>query len=127
MADLPVASADTMLTAAPCVPTTVYYLSLHTASPGTNGANEVTGGSYARQAITFGNPSSGSQASAGTDAAQSFTGMPAEAGGTPYFGIWTLVSSGTYLAGGATSGLSGAISVGATINFASGGVTLAVA
>lgn len=127
MADLPAASANTMLTAAPCVPTTVYYLSLHTATPGTTGANEVTGGSYARQAITFGSPSSGSQASSGVDASQSFTGMPSEGSGTPFFGIWTLATSGTYIGGGTTSGLSGAISSGATINFASGAVTLAVA
>lgn len=126
MADLTTASADTMLTAAPCVPTTVYYLSLHTASPGTSGANEVSGGSYARQAITFGTPSAGSQASAGTDAAQSFTGMPSESGGCPYFGIWTASSGGTYLAGGATSGLSSAISSGATVSFASGAVSLSV-
>lgn len=124
MADLPAASANTMLTAAPCVPTTVYNLSLHTATPGTTGASEVTGGSYARQPITFGTPSSGSQASAGVDAAQSFTGMPAEAGGTPFFGVWT--TGGTYIGGGTTSGLSGAISVGATINFASGAITLSV-
>src|SRR5690606_6534718 len=29
-------------------------LSLHTGFPGSTGANEVTGGSYARQAVTFG-------------------------------------------------------------------------
>jgi hypothetical protein len=126
MADLTSASANTMLTAAPCVPTTVYYLSLHTATPGTTGASEVSGGSYARQAITFGTPSAGSQASAGTDASQSFASMPSESGGTPYFGIWTASSGGTYLAGGPTSGLSSAISAGTTITFASGAVTLAV-
>jgi hypothetical protein len=115
-----------MLTAAPCVPTTVYYLSLHTATPGTTGASEVTGGSYARQPITMGTPSTGSQASSGTDAAQSFAGMPAEAGGVPYAGIWTAQTAGTYLGGLTTSGLSGAISVGATIDFASGAVTLGV-
>ena len=126
MADLPAATADTMLDAA-WVPATVYYLSLHTATPGTTGASEVTGGSYARQAITFGSASAGSKASAGTDAAQSFTGMPSVGSGTPYFGVWTLVSSGTYTGGGTTSGLSGAISAGSTINFVSGAVTLAVA
>ena len=30
------------------------FLSLHTAYPGTTGANEVTGGSYTREAATFG-------------------------------------------------------------------------
>lgn len=123
MADLTNASADTMLTAAPCVPTTTYYMGLNTGSPGTTGANEVSGGSYARQAITFGSPSAGSQAS--TDS-QSFAGMPAEAGGVPYFSIWTASSGGTYLAGGTTSGLSGSISSGTTITFTTGGVTLTV-
>lgn len=34
-------------------PATV-YVSLHTAAPGDAGANELAGGSYARQAVTFG-------------------------------------------------------------------------
>lgn len=123
MADLTTSNANAMLTAAPCVPSTTYYLSLHTATPGTTGASEVTGGSYARQAITFASPSGGSQASS---SAQSFTSMPAEAGGTPYFGIWSAATSGTYECGGSTSGLSGAISAGATITFASGAITLTV-
>lgn len=122
MSDLPAAQADAMLDAA-FVPSTTYYLSLHTATPGTTGASEVTGGSYARQAIVFGSASAGSQSS--TDA-QSFTGMPAESGGVPYFGVWSASTSGTYLGGGATSGLSGAIGSGATVAFAIGAVTLAV-
>lgn len=113
-----------MLNAAPCVPATTYYLSLHSANPGTTGANEISGGSYARQSITFGSPSSGSQASTSS---QSFTNMPAEAGGTPYFGIWTASSGGSYVAGGSTSGLSGAIASGQTVQFAIGAITLAVA
>ena len=103
---------------------TTYYLALFTTDPGTTGASgEVTGGSYVRQAITFGTASGGSVSSGGTSAAQTFTGMPVEAGGTPYFGIWTASTSGTYLEGGTTSGLSGAISAGSTITFASGAVT----
>ena len=102
------------------VATTVYYLSLHTATTGTTGTSEVTGGSYVRQAITFGATSGATKVSAGADASQSFTGMPVEAGGCPYAGIWTLATGGTFLGGLTTSGLSGAISVGSTINFASG-------
>ena len=102
---------------------TTYYLGLNTADPSTTGANEVTGGSYVRQAITFAAASGGSAASGGTSAAQTFTGMPVEAGGTPYFSIWTASTSGTFLEGGTTSGLSGAISAGSTITFASGAVT----
>lgn len=123
MTRLTTANENAMLTAAPCVPATTYYLSLHSADPGTTGASEITGGSYARQAITFGTPASGSQASTNS---QSFTNMPAEAGGTPYFGLWSAASGGTYEGGGTTSGLSGAISAGSTVSFATGAVTLSV-
>jgi hypothetical protein len=103
------------------VPSTTYYLALFTSDPSTTGASgEVTGGSYARQSIAFGSASSGSQAST---TAQSFTGMPAESGGAPYFGLFTASTGGTYLGGGTTTGLSGAISVGSTVSFAIGAVT----
>jgi hypothetical protein len=39
-------------------PTTV-YVSLHSADPGDGGGNEISGGSYARKAVTFGAPSDG--------------------------------------------------------------------
>ncbi len=123
MSRITTAQADVGLDAI-IVTSTVYYLGLNTADPGTTGASEVTGGSYARQAITFSPAASaGSKASGGTDAAQSFTGMPVESGGCPYFSIWTASSGGTYLEGGTTSGLSGSISAGSTIDFASGAVT----
>ena len=99
---------------------TTYYLSLHTADPGTTGASEVTGGSYLRQAIIFGAAVAGLVTS--TDA-QNFTSMPVEAGGCPYLGIWDASTSGNYLAGGTTSGLGGAISSGAQVSFAIGAVT----
>ena len=49
--------------------------------------------------------------------------MPVESGGVPYFGLFTAATSGTYLGGGTSSGLSGAISAGSTISFAIGAVT----
>lgn len=122
MARITTAQADVGLDAI-IVTGTVYYLGLNTADPGTTGASEVTGGSYVRQAITFSAASAGSKASGGTDASQSFTGMPAEAGGCPYFSIWTASTAGTFLEGGTTTGLSGAISAGSTVTFASGAVT----
>jgi len=110
--------------AAMFVPATTYYLALFTSDPGTSGASgEVTGGSYARQAIAFGSASGGSEASTN---AQTFTNMPAEAGGVLYFGLFTASSGGTYLGGGTTSGLSGAISAGATVAFAIGATTVAL-
>lgn len=103
---------------------TNYYLSLHTADPGTTGANEVTGGSYARQAIQFAAPSAGTQSS---NTSQSFTNMPAEPTGVPYCGVWTAASGGTFLWGGLVSGGSGAITGGSTVAVASGGVSAALA
>lgn len=99
-----------------------FYLALFTSDPTTVGTSgEVTGGSYARQVITFGVPSSGVATS--TDA-QNFTNMPSEGSGCPYFGVFgTLTGTTAYLGGGATSGLSGAISSGSTVAVAIGGVT----
>ena len=124
MARLPVAQENTGLNAM-FVPSTTYYLALYTTDPSTTGASgEVTGGSYARQAIAFGSASAGSQASTN---AQTFTGMPVLAGGAPYFGLFTAASGGTYLGGGTTTGLSGAISAGSTVTFSIGSVTTALA
>jgi hypothetical protein len=103
------------------VPATTYYLALFTSDPSTTGAaGEVVGGSYARQAITFGSATAGSQASTN---AQNFTLMPLEASGIPYFGLFSTVSGGTYLGGGTTAGLTGSIPAGSTIAFAVGAVT----
>ena len=124
MARLPVAQENTGLNAM-FVPSTTYYLALYTTDPSTTGASgEVTGGSYARQGIAFGSASAGSQASTN---AQTFTGMPVLAGGAPYFGLFTAASGGTYLGGGTTTGLSGAISAGSTVTFSIGSVTTALA
>ena len=47
----------------------VTQASLHSADPGQNGANEISGGSpaYARKAVTFGAAASGSITQSGTD------------------------------------------------------------
>ena len=66
--------------------------SLHTASPGTTGANEVTGGSYTREAITWNAASGGSL----DDSNQPVFDVPAGTTVT-HFGLWT--SGGTYLGG----------------------------
>lgn len=70
------------------------HLSLHTADPGGSGANEVTGGSYARQLITW-NPASGGQ--------KTIVGTPVfqvPAGTTiTHFGLWSAVSGGSWRGG----------------------------
>jgi|SRR6056297_2004226 len=69
-------------------PTTL-YLALHTADPSGTGANEVSGGDYARQEITFSNASSGAIVS-NIDA--KFDGLP-EATLT-HASIWDASSNG---------------------------------
>jgi hypothetical protein len=115
----------TTLTTSTYVFTLNCWLALFTTDPTTVGTSgEVTGGSYARQALSLGAPSAGSAASTN---AQNFTSMPVEAGGVPYFAIFAAVSGTTYyLCGGTTTGLSGAISAGSTVNFAIGAVTVAL-
>lgn len=121
MSRLPTAQENTGI-AALFVPSTTYYLALFTSDPGTTGASgEVSGGSYARQSITFGAASSGSEASTNT---QTFTNIPVESGGIGYFGIFT--SGGTYLGGGTVSGLSGSIPAGASVVFSTGAVTVSL-
>lgn len=71
------------------------YVSLHTGDPGETGANEVTGGSYARQSCDF-NAASGGSATNST--ALSFAGMPSAT--VTHIGIWDAATSGNFLYGG---------------------------
>lgn len=74
------------------------YVSLHTADPGTTGASEVTGGSYARVAVTWGAPSGGSVANSNALSIN----LPATTTAA-YFGVWSAATAGTYYIGGALS------------------------
>lgn len=74
------------------------YVSLHTADPGETGANEVTGGSYARQVATFGAAASGTTSNSGD---LSFTDMPAAT--VTHVGVWDASSAGNPLFLGALS------------------------
>lgn len=65
------------------------YISLHTADPGETGANEATGGSYARQQVAFGAAASGTLSNS---AEIVFSGMPA--GDVVGWGVWDAVSAG---------------------------------
>jgi hypothetical protein len=87
----------------------ISYLSLHTASPGTTGASETTGGSpaYARKAITF--TSAGAQGTLGAVKQPATVGVAwssevvfdAPAGTYTHWGTWTASTSGTYRIGNA--------------------------
>lgn len=71
------------------------YLSLHVGNPGITGANELTGGSYARQLIAWSAASGGAKANSG---ALNFTGLPVVSAATPitHMGIWSAVTAGTF-------------------------------
>jgi hypothetical protein len=74
---------------------TTVYASLHTGNPGITGANEATGGSYARQSVSLGAAASGASSN---DVAINFTGMPAVgAPGLTHVGLWDAVSAGNFL------------------------------
>jgi hypothetical protein len=77
-------------------PPSTIYVSLHTADPGLTGANEVSGGSYARQSFTFDAASSKASQNA---AAISFTAMPAVT--VTHVGVWDASTNGNFLIGGA--------------------------
>lgn len=119
---LPNAAENTMIQSQ-FTPTTTYYLSLHSASPGQTGLNELSGGSYARQAITFGAAVAGVMASTSL---QTFPTLPAVPGGIFFFGIWSASSGGTYEGGGAVTGAGGPVGAGSTITFAIGQITAGI-
>lgn len=71
--------------------TLITHVSAHTADPGTTGTSEVTGGSYARQSITFAASSAGNLNSSNTPV------IPIPAGTTiTHLGLWSALSAGTF-------------------------------
>lgn len=72
-----------------------HFISLHTASPGTTGANEVVGGSYARVSSTW-----GSISAASVTGSQVTINVPASTTIT-HWGLWDAGSGGNYYDGGA--------------------------
>jgi hypothetical protein len=127
MARLPAATANTMLSAA--FPTaTNFWLAMFITDPGTTGTTgEMNGGGYIRQLINMAAPSGGTVISGGANPVQIFTNIPVAASGIPYFGVFSAQSGGNYEFGGTTSGLSGSIPAGATVQFAAGQVQAGVA
>jgi hypothetical protein len=81
--------------------TATAYVSLHTADPGTTGANEVSGGAYARQGpIAFTN--SGSEPTVASNSAiLTFATATAAWGTIGFFGLWTALTGGTFQGSGA--------------------------
>ena len=103
------------------------YVSLHTGNPGTTGASEVSGGSYARVQV---NAQAGAQPAWNTAASAAMDNNGAitfpQGGGdaaVTHFGLWTASTSGTFIRGGA---LDAGFTYGATVTpeFASGALEL---
>lgn len=74
--------------------TRITHISLHTADPGTTGASEATGGSYARQPVTWGAAASGTA----TGGQVTFS---VNAGTYGWFGGWSALTAGTFRGGNA--------------------------
>ena len=73
------------------------HASLHSANPGTTGANETTAG---RQAVTFNVDADGDLTLSATE---NFTGGAAS-GAVAYVGLWSAASGGTFRGGFAITG-----------------------
>lgn len=94
----------------------VAFVSLHTASPSTTGANEnAATGSYARQACSWNAASGGSKTNS-----SSLTFSTLGSTAVTHFGTWSLVSAGVYGIGGA---LASSVTA-ASITIAPGAITL---
>ncbi len=85
-------TADT--TAITAVKNAAAFISIHTADPGTTGASELSGGSYARVATTWGTVTNGSVTGSAV-----VLNIPASSA-ISYWGLWTAGTGGTFYYGG---------------------------
>lgn len=76
------------------------FVSLHTGDPGDDGADEVTGGSYARVAASF-TQTGDNPRSAANNAIVESPVATAIWGTLTHFGIWTAATDGDFLGGDA--------------------------
>lgn len=74
------------------------YLSIHSATPGQTGANELSGSGYARKAISWG--AAASQACS-NDAEILFATASGDWVQATHWGVWSALSAGTFICGGA--------------------------
>jgi hypothetical protein len=103
--------------------TTTAYVSLHTGDPGTTGANEISGGGYARQGpIAFTN--AGSEPTVASNSAiLTYPAATAAWGTINFFGIWTAATAGTFQGSGALL-TPKTVNSGDTARFAAGSLTI---
>jgi hypothetical protein len=114
---------DFLANASPSAPTTL-HLSLHDGDPAGTGANEASGGSYARQTVALSARSSG--AATLSDATETFTAVPA--GTYSYFGLWdhaSDTSAAHFIMGGPISPPV-TVSAGGTVTVGAGDITIRI-
>ena len=109
---------------------TIVYISLHTADPVDTGANEVTGGNYARIGVTTG--TGWNTTTAGTASSTNVAEIVFPASGTvtwsgtvTHVGIWDSLTTGNLLFNGAISP-SKVVSSGDVFKFLAGQLTVSV-
>lgn len=111
---------DHMLRGTAFTPPATVYLSLHSADPGETGTSEISGGGYARQAISWNAPSAGSM----TNSADiNFTNMPAVT--VTHVAIWDASTAGNVLWSGALTAAK-TTNAGDTFRIAAGNLTVSV-
>lgn len=82
---------------------TALYVSLHSANPGLDGANEISGNAYARVAATFDTVEANGAAGRkkANDASVLFPkSTPAGWGSVTHFGVWDALTSGNCISSG---------------------------
>jgi hypothetical protein len=109
-----------MLRGTAFTPPSAVYVSLHTADPGETGANEVTGGGYARQQVTFNAPSAGSMTNSNL---LRWNNMPAVT--ITHAGLWDAASAGNPLWFGPLSAAV-TLSAGSAFEIAAGSLTVTI-
>jgi len=75
------------------------YVSLHTSDPSDAGSGEVSGGAYARQAVTFANTGNNPTLAKNTNLVQ-FPIATSFWGTITFFGLWSASSAGTFYISG---------------------------
>jgi hypothetical protein len=115
-------------TAYPAAPAN-HYISLHSADPGLTGANELSGGAYARVAIAPGTgtwsapATNGSVREISNSGAITFPTATADWTTATHFGVWKASSAGTFVRGAALTA-SKTVQNGDTASFAAGALVL---
>jgi hypothetical protein len=104
---------------------TTAYVSLHTADPGDTGANEVSGGGYARQgAVAFTNAGNNPTV-ASNSAIVTFPTATSAWGTISFFGLWDAATAGNFRGAGSVA-TAQPINIGDTARFLANTLTITV-